>query len=85
MIVEFQDVSATMQGTVIEVEADRDAQSGFYYFGSEYMEDFDGGSFDLEEGRELPSEIGLIPEEEREVLRENLFPKDDEEEEGQSD
>jgi hypothetical protein len=81
MIVEFQDVSATMRGTVIKVDSDRDDWSGYYYFDSEYMEQFDGGSFDLEEGRELPDQIGLLPEEERELLREDLFPADNDEEE----
>lgn len=85
MIVEFQDVSATMAGTVIKVESDREDREGYYYFGPDYMEQFEGGSFDLDEGRELPSQIGLLPDEEREVLRDGLFPADEEEDEGESD
>jgi hypothetical protein len=78
IIVEFQDVSATMEGTVIKVEAEEEESSGYYYFGPDYMEQFDGGSFDLDEGQQLPSQIGLLPDEEREVLRESLFPKEEE-------
>lgn len=82
MVVEFQDVSATMEGTVIRVDADREERSGYYYFDPEYMERFDGGAFDLDEGRELPGQIGLLPDEERDALRDELFPEDDEEDEG---
>lgn len=87
MIVEFQNVSATMQGTVIKVESKGNPeQSGHYYFSSDYMEEFDGGSFDLEDGYSLPSEIGLIPEEERNTLRdEGKFPEEEEEVESESD
>lgn len=85
MIVEFQDVSATMEGTVIKVESDEDDYSGYYYFGSEYMESFDGGELDLEEGTELPSQIDTLNDNEREALRENIFPEDDEEEGSESE
>lgn len=85
MIVEFQDVSATMKGTVIKVDAKADHRSGYYYFGPDYMERFDGGAFDLDKGRELPSQIGLLPEDEREALRDELFPKDDEDVDSESD
>jgi len=85
MIVEFEDVSATMKGTVIKVERNTGGREGYFYFGPEYMEEFDGGSFALSAGQELPAEIGLLPDGEREALRENLFPKDEDEDGGDAE
>jgi len=84
MIVEFEDVSATLKGTVVKVE-ENGSDSGYFYFGPDYMDEFDGGRLDLEAGFNLPSQIGLLPDDERDALRDTLFPKDDEDVEGESD
>lgn len=85
MIVEFEDVSATMEGTVIKVETDTEDPNGYYYFGSEYMDDFEGGEFDLGEGTQLPSQIDQLPEGDQETLREGLFQEDEEDVESESE
>lgn len=74
-----------MKGTVIKVEENRSGKNGYFYFGPDYMEQFDGGEFLLSAGRELPNEIGLLPEGEREALRSELFPEEDEQDESQSE
>jgi len=80
VVVNFTDISATIAGTVIEVDANKEQRSGYYYFGPDYMEEFGGGAFDLKKGVRLPSEIEELPEEEREVLRKELFQEEQEEE-----
>lgn len=74
-----------MEGTVIKVEKNSGGDKGYFYFDADYMEEFDGGSFALSAGRQLPAEIGLLPEGEREALQQDLFPKDNEEDSGESE
>lgn len=85
MIVEFESVSASLEGTVIKVETDSEAPDGYYYFGNEYMDEFEGGEFDLNAGTPLPDELDTLPDGEQDALRNDLFQEEDDGVDGESD